>query len=253
MSVEAVAFVLGPQRSAACGESALVSVRRGNQREVRQGHQPLGSRPKAADAWACPPPTCSHVPPPRRARGTGPAGASLKPRLSSSLSGCPRAKKSGIRIAQSKEDKEDQEPIRCVRRGPGQRRKGGALGLVALRRQPTARSDHLNQPQITPTASRAMQYVLRNQSARKSPQPPGGRSRLAGQAGAREGLRRVVWVPHVSLPRCPGYMNLRPRAQLRPPGSHARVGCDAGPSPSPGPPRLPDPMPGAPRSQEPVR
>ncbi|XP_043837827.1 myelin transcription factor 1-like protein isoform X7 [Dromiciops gliroides] len=28
-----------------------------------------------------------------------------------SLSGCPRAKKSGIRIAQSKEDKEDQEPI----------------------------------------------------------------------------------------------------------------------------------------------
>ncbi|XP_045150175.1 myelin transcription factor 1-like protein isoform X4 [Echinops telfairi] len=29
------------------------------------------------------------------------------------LSGCPRAKKSGIRIAQSKEDKEDQEPIRC--------------------------------------------------------------------------------------------------------------------------------------------
>ncbi|KAL8172817.1 UNVERIFIED_CONTAM: hypothetical protein K2H54_023861 [Gekko kuhli] len=28
------------------------------------------------------------------------------------LSGCPRAKKSGIRIVQSKEDKEDQEPIR---------------------------------------------------------------------------------------------------------------------------------------------
>lgn len=76
-------------------------------------------------AHRAPPPTCSHVPPPRRARGTGPAGASLKPRLSSSLSGCPRAKKSGIRIAQSKEDKEDQEPIRCVRRGPGQRRKGG--------------------------------------------------------------------------------------------------------------------------------
>uniref|UniRef100_A0A2K5IJ79 Myelin transcription factor 1 like n=1 Tax=Colobus angolensis palliatus TaxID=336983 RepID=A0A2K5IJ79_COLAP len=29
------------------------------------------------------------------------------------LSGCPRAKKSGIRIAQSKEDKEDQEPNGC--------------------------------------------------------------------------------------------------------------------------------------------
>lgn len=76
-------------------------------------------------AHGAPPHTCSHVPPPRRAHGTGPARASLKPRLSSSLSGCPRAKKSGIRIAQSKEDKEDQEPIRCVRRGPGQRRKGG--------------------------------------------------------------------------------------------------------------------------------
>ena len=36
----------------------------------------------------------------------------LKCFLSLSLSGCPRAKKSGIRIAQSKEDKEDQEPIR---------------------------------------------------------------------------------------------------------------------------------------------
>lgn len=45
-----------------------------------------------------------------------PAGAGkadfLKPCPFCSLSGCPRAKKSGIRIAQSKEDKEDQEPIR---------------------------------------------------------------------------------------------------------------------------------------------
>ncbi|XP_016111951.1 myelin transcription factor 1-like protein, partial [Sinocyclocheilus grahami] len=30
-----------------------------------------------------------------------------------SLSGCPRARKTGIKIAHSKEDKEDQEPIRC--------------------------------------------------------------------------------------------------------------------------------------------
>lgn len=44
----------------------------------------------------------------------------LKSRFFLSLSGCPRAKKSGIRIAQSKEDKEDQEPIRCVGRGAGQ-------------------------------------------------------------------------------------------------------------------------------------
>lgn len=31
-----------------------------------------------------------------------------------SLSGCPRAKKSGIKIMHSKEDKDDQEPIRCI-------------------------------------------------------------------------------------------------------------------------------------------
>lgn len=48
--------------------------------------------------------------------------ADLVPLLS--LSGCPRAKKSGIRIAQSKEDKEDQEPIRCACG------RGGAAGHV---------------------------------------------------------------------------------------------------------------------------
>lgn len=32
--------------------------------------------------------------------------------LSCSLSGCPRAKKSGIKILHSKEDKDDQEPIK---------------------------------------------------------------------------------------------------------------------------------------------
>lgn len=32
--------------------------------------------------------------------------------LSCSLSGCPRAKKSGVKILHSKEDKDEQEPIR---------------------------------------------------------------------------------------------------------------------------------------------
>lgn len=32
--------------------------------------------------------------------------------FSCSLSGCPRAKKSGIKILHSKEDKDDQEPIK---------------------------------------------------------------------------------------------------------------------------------------------
>ena len=51
-------------------------------------------------------------------------GRFLKSRFFLSLSGCPRAKKSGIRIAQSKEDKEDQEPIRYVGRGAGQGKRG---------------------------------------------------------------------------------------------------------------------------------
>lgn len=54
----------------------------------------------------------------RALAGVGSPGTSVGGLLTSSfsfsLSGCPRAKKSGIRIAQSKEDKEDQEPIRCA-------------------------------------------------------------------------------------------------------------------------------------------
>ncbi|XP_069091960.1 myelin transcription factor 1-like protein isoform X3 [Pleurodeles waltl] len=49
-----------------------------------------------------------------------------------SLSGCPRAKKSGIRIAQSKEDKEDQEPIRCP--VPGCDGQGHVTGKYASHR-----------------------------------------------------------------------------------------------------------------------
>ena len=54
-------------------------------------------------------------------------GGRMRPEALSlpSLSGCPRAKKSGIRIAQSKEDKEDQEPIRYRARGAAG---GGRVG-----------------------------------------------------------------------------------------------------------------------------
>ncbi|XP_069584130.1 myelin transcription factor 1-like protein isoform X18 [Ranitomeya imitator] len=48
------------------------------------------------------------------------------------LSGCPRAKKSGIKIAQSKEDKEDQEPIRCP--VPGCDGQGHVTGKYASHR-----------------------------------------------------------------------------------------------------------------------
>ncbi|XP_041420978.1 myelin transcription factor 1-like protein isoform X11 [Xenopus laevis] len=49
-----------------------------------------------------------------------------------SLSGCPRAKKSGIKIAQCKEDKEDQEPIRCP--VPGCDGQGHVTGKYASHR-----------------------------------------------------------------------------------------------------------------------
>lgn len=60
----------------------------------------------------------------------GRVGSRLSSRVPFSLSGCPRAKKSGIRIAQSKEDKEDQEPIRCACGGCGPAGRG--WGAVAL-------------------------------------------------------------------------------------------------------------------------
>ncbi|XP_043534633.1 myelin transcription factor 1-like protein isoform X3 [Chiloscyllium plagiosum] len=49
-----------------------------------------------------------------------------------SLSGCPRAKKSGIKIAQSKDDKEDQEPIKCP--VPGCDGQGHVTGKYASHR-----------------------------------------------------------------------------------------------------------------------
>ncbi|KAJ8356165.1 hypothetical protein SKAU_G00189590 [Synaphobranchus kaupii] len=49
-----------------------------------------------------------------------------------SLSGCPRAKKSGVKIAHSKEDKEDQEPIRCP--VPGCDGQGHVTGKYASHR-----------------------------------------------------------------------------------------------------------------------
>ncbi|KAL4648981.1 myelin transcription factor 1-like protein isoform X1 [Arapaima gigas] len=49
-----------------------------------------------------------------------------------SLSGCPRAKRSGIKITHSKEDKEDQEPIRCP--VPGCDGQGHVTGKYASHR-----------------------------------------------------------------------------------------------------------------------
>nr|XP_055041275.1 myelin transcription factor 1-like, a isoform X5 [Misgurnus anguillicaudatus] len=51
---------------------------------------------------------------------------------SESLSGCPRAKKSGIKIMHSKEDKDDQEPIRCP--VPGCDGQGHVTGKYASHR-----------------------------------------------------------------------------------------------------------------------
>uniref|UniRef100_A0A8C9X9X6 Myelin transcription factor 1-like protein n=1 Tax=Sander lucioperca TaxID=283035 RepID=A0A8C9X9X6_SANLU len=48
------------------------------------------------------------------------------------LSGCPRAKKSGIKILHSKEDKDDQEPIKCP--VPGCDGQGHVTGKYASHR-----------------------------------------------------------------------------------------------------------------------
>uniref|UniRef100_A0A8C2WMP8 Uncharacterized protein n=1 Tax=Cyclopterus lumpus TaxID=8103 RepID=A0A8C2WMP8_CYCLU len=48
------------------------------------------------------------------------------------LSGCPRARKSGIKIIHSKENKEDQEPIRCP--VPGCDGQGHVTGKYASHR-----------------------------------------------------------------------------------------------------------------------
>uniref|UniRef100_A0A8C5CD55 Myelin transcription factor 1-like protein n=1 Tax=Gadus morhua TaxID=8049 RepID=A0A8C5CD55_GADMO len=48
------------------------------------------------------------------------------------LSGCPRAKKSGVKILHSKEDKDDQEPIRCP--VPGCDGQGHVTGKYASHR-----------------------------------------------------------------------------------------------------------------------
>uniref|UniRef100_A0A673BIA4 Myelin transcription factor 1 like n=1 Tax=Sphaeramia orbicularis TaxID=375764 RepID=A0A673BIA4_9TELE len=52
--------------------------------------------------------------------------------MSFSLSGCPRAKKSGIKILHSKEDKDDQEPIKCP--VPGCDGQGHVTGKYASHR-----------------------------------------------------------------------------------------------------------------------
>ncbi|VFV35665.1 myelin transcription factor 1-like [Lynx pardinus] len=68
--------------------------------------------PAGSGARSVPPADAPDARPPR---GAFPVGSSREADAASPrpLSGCPRAKKSGIRVAQSKEDKEDQEPIRC--------------------------------------------------------------------------------------------------------------------------------------------
>ncbi|XP_016432005.1 myelin transcription factor 1-like protein isoform X2 [Sinocyclocheilus rhinocerous] len=72
-----------------------------------------------------------------------------------SLSGCPRARKTGIKITHSKEDKEDQEPIRCP--VPGCDGQGHITGKYASHRSASGcplaakrqKDGYINGPQFT--------------------------------------------------------------------------------------------------------
>lgn len=113
-------------------------------------------------------------------------GCFLNERFCFSLSGCPRAKKSGIRIAQSKEDKEDQEPIRCVHWSSAQLQTGQHLALVhgregTLRPFGTLLKISLN--------SKSRQVVLVHRTGKIdswhpiwSPEMPGGISEYRGRS-----------------------------------------------------------------------
>uniref|UniRef100_A0A8C2CYH8 Myelin transcription factor 1-like protein n=2 Tax=Cyprinus carpio TaxID=7962 RepID=A0A8C2CYH8_CYPCA len=71
------------------------------------------------------------------------------------LSGCPRARKTGIKITHSKEDKEDQEPIRCP--VPGCDGQGHITGKYASHRSASGcplaakrqKDGYINGPQFT--------------------------------------------------------------------------------------------------------
>ncbi|KAJ7341767.1 hypothetical protein JRQ81_006794 [Phrynocephalus forsythii] len=119
-----------------------------------------------------------------------------------SLSGCPRAKKSGIRIVQSKEDKEDQEPIRCP--VPGCDGQGHITGKYASHRSASG----------CPLATKRQKdgYLNGSQFSWKSVKTEGMSCPTPGCDGS--GHVSGSFLTHRSLSGCPRATSAMKRAKL---------------------------------------
>ncbi|XP_023680617.1 myelin transcription factor 1-like, a isoform X2 [Paramormyrops kingsleyae] len=119
-----------------------------------------------------------------------------------SLSGCPRAKRSGIKITHSKEDKEDQEPIRCP--VPGCDGQGHVTGKYASHRSASG----------CPLAAKRQKdgYVNGSQFAWKSGKTEGMSCPTPGCDGS--GHVSGSFLTHRSLSGCPRATSAMKKARM---------------------------------------
>uniref|UniRef100_A0A3B3RHS9 Myelin transcription factor 1 domain-containing protein n=1 Tax=Paramormyrops kingsleyae TaxID=1676925 RepID=A0A3B3RHS9_9TELE len=118
------------------------------------------------------------------------------------LSGCPRAKRSGIKITHSKEDKEDQEPIRCP--VPGCDGQGHVTGKYASHRSASG----------CPLAAKRQKdgYVNGSQFAWKSGKTEGMSCPTPGCDGS--GHVSGSFLTHRSLSGCPRATSAMKKARM---------------------------------------
>ncbi|XP_062267543.1 myelin transcription factor 1-like, a isoform X3 [Platichthys flesus] len=125
-----------------------------------------------------------------------------------SLSGCPRAKKSGIKIVHSKEDKDDQEPIKCP--VPGCDGQGHVTGKYASHRSASG----------CPLAAKRQKdsYVNGSQFVWKSGKTDGMTCPTPGCDGSGHVsgsfLTHRRWASHFSLSGCPRATSAMKKARM---------------------------------------